>query len=751
MDIISICVSFIVAIFGIAYPILFQVVSGLDEKYSSEIIYELFNKEKIIHFFRYLLGASIVAIAVWLLKLPPLVSIKKINFIIENSATYLLGIVTLVLLISFLFFVAKILIYYTPSQLLKYLINKYKKDDKVNDFINFRAISDLLYFSIRKQNKTLCDTISDFMYWSFQNYREMELNKPIEYPTAFYEVVNRTILELAPRRNNKFIFLEHRTVGGIWLLGETSGSKISDKTYSWLWYNLYEALEYDRDDMIIYYWQNAHQIISFALSKIDPEYSDDFSITNNDQIEEREKDRNRFFEFHYALGGLLFYKQRFNCISRIFKYTTSIPPRYELLPISMEEIFNRFVDFHDPYGMEHYLISYKYNFPGMEGQIANSIIKTWICKYVAILFLRQYSIIPYLSLIKPLELPAIPSKQNEKKKWIHSLNFFKKLVTEVYNDQNLLNQVGLGFLNDKWCTDNNKPMPLELFDKLKSNIEESFEETLIKQSISEKKAKIFYESTKTILTKAINTYQKIYNQNSLEGELNSQFIQGERIIMEKAAFADNQEASVENYDTFLAERFTNKYGQGIAETFYANQSQSYLLKPEDIFPAIDRLKITNNVNEYIIVGFGQNISYFINVLKVKGLTENNYKGIEIINFFTYDRRQFGQIFFIIKKADLPQFTFKPTDNNQLIKYSLSEIVKEFKIYSSVIDLNINESLRKELEPIEPNSDLRKSVLVCISIKVEIKWKRNEKVVLFSNFSPHREGGLLNNLDEIKEF
>lgn len=45
MNIISICVTFISVILGIAYPILLQVISKLDEKYSSVIILKLFNKE----------------------------------------------------------------------------------------------------------------------------------------------------------------------------------------------------------------------------------------------------------------------------------------------------------------------------------------------------------------------------------------------------------------------------------------------------------------------------------------------------------------------------------------------------------------------------------------------------------------------------------------------------------------------------------------------------------------------------------
>ena len=77
--------------------------------------------------------------------------------------------------------------------------------------------------------------------------------------------------------------------------------------------------------------------------------------------------------------------------------------------------------------------------------------------------------------------------------------------------------------------------------------------------------------------------------------------------------------------------------------------------------------------------------------------------------------------------------------------------KEFKIYTSVINLNHDEALRKELEPIEPNSDLRKSVLVNISLRVEIQWKKNIENILIQTYSSYREKGLPNNLNDIKEF
>ena len=73
----------------------------------------------------------------------------------------------------------------------------------------------------------------------------------------------------------------------------------------------------------------------------------------------------------------------------------------------------------------------------------------------------------------------------------------------------------------------------------------------------------------------------------------------------------------------------------------------------------------------------------------------------MINFPLYNREFFGQSFFIIRKVDLPHFIYKHVNEEQIQKYSLSKINEEFNIYTSVIDLNRLEDLRKQLKDTEP--------------------------------------------------
>jgi hypothetical protein len=118
-----------IGLLGVAYPILLQVVARLDEKYSSERIVELFNQERESKAFPYSLYSSLICIVIWSLKLPPLIRTGcPLDFIIENSAVLLVAINTILLVFIFFLYVKKILIYYTQTELIFYLIKKHNEE-----------------------------------------------------------------------------------------------------------------------------------------------------------------------------------------------------------------------------------------------------------------------------------------------------------------------------------------------------------------------------------------------------------------------------------------------------------------------------------------------------------------------------------------------------------------------------------------------------------------------------------------------
>lgn len=743
MDNISICVSFIAAILGIAYPILLEVISRLDEKYSSQIIVDLFSKEIENKFFTLSLRFSLVSLLVWVLKFPPLIKIENLNYLIGNSSEYILIISTILLIISFFYFVKKVLIYYTPTKYLPYLINRHDKKSEQNDYEFFRAIADVLYFSIKNQNEKISKTISDFMYGAFKKIRNKNQNIEVIYPSVYYDLVYKTIEELAFQKNKRLTFLEHRTAGSIWLLGEFGNTKVSENTYDWIWRNILLAIKYDREDYIIYHWESAYQYVRQSLDYIYPNYSNEtFEIINQGEIDVRLSDKERFLEFHYALGGLLLYSKQYKCLQRAFNYTQSIPPQYELLPDTMDEVFGLYFNFIDPYEMKHPWISNRYPFPDLGGLNSDGIIKQWICKYIALLFIRQYSIVSHLITMKPLNFPKIPLTQGERRQWIDNLDHFISLVEDVLDNKELLNATRLDFVTDEWCEKYNKPKPIEFIEKVKQNVIDSFEGTEIEQPVSATKVQQFMDTTAAVLKPIFEEYNIIDNTVELDGDFNKWYIKGQSHIIDKSGLAENQDAEHLNFDSFLPESLSNKYRDAISEIFVLASSASYLLNSQDIVEGINRLGI--EAKNYVIVSFGIEIQKLI-------IEDGNdlLKNFKIINFTYRNYHLVGDSLFILRIGDLPKLHYRELKPEEVEKYSLEKIIEEYNLYTTVVDLNLSLDLRETFAGYSNEKDLRKSAYMAIFMSLEVKWKKNIQCIQLKQASIYRERGIINNLSDIK--
>lgn len=795
---IDVCVPIIAAILGIGYPILLQVVINLEEKYNSNLIVELFKSEPENKILTATLLFALSSAILVLLNRPPWFDLGVLNVITENSAVLFLIFFTIVLVITFFFFLNKVLVYNSKNKFIIYLIKKHStpetnrnhitristqlanylikakrflrldkqaiKVSGINSLLNkssktvrkkpkksdpqevlFRAISELLYNSIKKQDKESSQTISRFIYDAFLKQRELSLNKPVEYPSEYYELTYKTTEELVLISDNRLLFLESRSVGAIWLLGEMKDFEISELTYLRLWSNLILPVTYKKDNMIISFWETANQYFTYNLRRIDFEYKGG-QITNNDLVTKRNQARIRFLEFTYALGALLLYKKRYKCIARMFNFTNSIPPKSELLPSSMEDIINLYIKFRDPYDINYPWIFSKYYFPEIEGLIADYVVKNWICTYLAVLLIRQYSIVPYLITMTPLQFPPIPATQRERKVWLDNLDHLAKLVEDVLQDHELLDVLDYKFLTREWCQQNNKTYPSDFVKQLKTNVNIEYEKHEVEQDISSSKVDNFYSSTQKLLPTVFNLYNNINNPKKIEDQYNQLFIPGERAVIDKSSFSEDQYSEHINYDTFLAEGTANKIQRGVSEIFFNMKTKTYLINPNDIFTAIDKLDC--NLTDYIIVGFGNYLEYYINDLKVPGLTSTKYKNLDLINFSQCNFQLLGESFFILNKSDLPNIENMEIDKDEIEKYSLVKIDKGLNIYASVLDFFKRKDLQEEYQKSSIDRDLNKSILLNIIFSTRIRWSKNIKVVQIRSFSKHRENGLPNDLKDI---
>lgn len=748
MDEIGIYATVVITILGIAYPILFQVIAKLDENYSSDIVFDLFKKEPDSIWFLRLLWLSLIAVLIWSLKLEPLFQIDKLNFIINNSASILIILSTTSLVVFFFFFVNKILTYYVLKDFAKYLIKKHNGEkDKL---IYFQALNDVFIISIRNNRENVLKTISDFFYEVFKEERE-KLNKnnlPIEYPDLYYKLVSNSIIELAILKERRILSLELRTAGEVWLIGELQGYKISEKTFLWMWNNLLLAIRYDNDDMIVSHWETMHQYYQYQMPSISKIFDKTYQkVLNEDKVNERELEKNRILEFHYALGGLLLYTKRYDCINRIFNHTMTEPPQYVLLPESMDEIFKFYNQIHNLLESRYQWISSIYPYPKLTGVNADDVIKKWISSYMAILFLRQYGIHSYYSSNEPLDFPTLPNRQIEINAWIDGLDFFKKLIKEHLENKELLSLLGLDFITEEWCTEKGVPYPLEFLDQLHVMLKDRYHQNAMSIKIENEKEQQLYASSRRIIENKLNQFLVISSSPEISGDVDRWYINGLKLLQEKYSFTDDHDAEHLNFDSFLAKMLSKRINEGVINTFHFKKNKTYLLKPENLFEGIDRLHIDD---KFVIICLGINIDYYINHLKVKDLSLTKYKNTNLYNF---DGSELvSSTFFILKKSDFPSLQTLDIDSAFKDRYLLKKISDKYNLYSSVLDLNLSpKEFLDENRQGKTDDELRKSVLVNMIINLEIKWGKNINMVQINEYSEYINRGLLNELSEIESF
>jgi hypothetical protein len=567
--------------------------------------------------------------------------------------------------------------------------------------------------------------------------------KEVVYPRPYYDIVYKTIEELANQTNRRLRFLEHRTAGGVWLLGETGG-KISEITYDWLWQNILLAIKYEKDDFILFHWEQAYQFKQTALRYIREEHGDppDFAVLNQEEITERNKERERFMEFHYVLGGLLLSQNRYKCLKRAFNFTQSIPPQYELLPETMGEIFRWYFEFRDPYDMKRPDFEYKYRFPELSGLNSGATMKNWISEYMALLFLRQYTIVPHLVGMEPLLLPALPKKQYVKKQWMDMLPYFKRSVERTLNNMSLLETLELTFITKEWCEKYKQTYPLDMIDEFIKDLTESFNKTQEYQDVSPGKLERFKKSSINIIEPVLNHYNSVAKNDPLTGEYEKRFISGLSHVLDKSAFADDQEADHLNFDTIIAETFVNKFGDAVSEIFVIAALRSYLVSLKDVPAVIGRLGI--NTKDFTLVSFGVDQNLITPLLNGSGIND-----LDIIQFNIRNYPLVGDSLFVIKKTDLPSFIYKKMSEEEKKKYDLFALIEDHNIYATVEDLHKKPELRESLESSQPGRNFDKSVFAGIFMRLEVQWKKGAQWIQIKLASEYRPQGIPNKLADVQ--
>lgn len=750
-DIIGVAlIPMIISVFAIALPLLLQTISRIDDKYGSTKLVDTFRKEPICNWYIVTLIVTIAFYVIWMLQLPRVFDFGVLNWVIENSAVICVAVATIALVIQTITIVNLTYTYYHPLKLFKRLQRKHNRSKK-NRKRYFVSISNILFYSIQKNDEDLSRELLEFYFDAFITYRKNKERQIIEYPQEYYDSIFAANELLCQREKRTISHFNDGTLFEL-LLDEYQHTIISPKTYKFIWMCLLQVSHYNRDGFVMAYWRKAHQLFNFFLKPAEKKYDERFNIINQDEISKREKERESFLEFHYALGGLLMYLKKYELLGEMVYWTNQEPPKYVLVPERMEEVIKRYMEVSKKGGyISPVYYEQRYPFPNISGVKADGIIQMWIKRYLSMLFLRQYTLQSYYIHSNPLNMPTLPDGLSEMKHWNDELDSLNYFVEEYRKDRKILKAFDLKDLYDeKWFGKNQKEKPVDLISKLRKDINEKFEDRKLNQEIDIDMFNEFKGKTTKILTNTFDFYYQLFSGN-IDANYKSIFIGGRYQVMEKAGFVANQEMAYMNSDSIVAKGVALEFGNISINALALMSPKKYLLKEEDIFKAIDKLNLDSADN--VIVAIGVNMSYF-SMLNISGLTlegENwSYNQIKIISINNQMNDLVRQSLFVLKKSDLPAIVYNEVSEKIITKFKLQKIDDSKFIYANILDLNKpdNQAIRDEILNVN-TEDLSKLVLVCVGINTEIRYKPDTNCIQLKIFSQFEDRGTVNILSDVQ--
>lgn len=745
--IIEICVAIDIAIIGLAYPITLDKISNIGSKYKSNYLSRVFEKEipqislgpklwlrsRPLTLFEWLLFTTFFSFLFLIAEFDPWFPW------LANSNQLLVFLLTAALLISLIIWVDKVALYIgKPTRLLTRLISKYKSSntDNVHKTYLLKTINEFTTFAVENEDEHLLETLSSFYTQEFLEMRNKHnSDEPIEYPVDFY-LINRNIIKkqiIKPREELDAVTLN--SVSNWWLLGQDFKEiPISSATYSWMWGNVVAIS--DSAKLVTRHWSTAHQYYRMRLQSIPGQFNiETRGYENQNDIDARKQEQIEFFEFHIAVGALLLYKKNDVALYKILNFTQSQPASYHLLPNSMYEVFYWFSYFKDGFIQDRTPIDFKYRFPEIDNYGVTGEITFWICKYVALLFVRQYFVQINYTNRGSTEQPRMPDTVVELLKWKDSVEYFEFCLNKILKEQELLNILKYGI------TEEHRTQFTVFIAELKRRIEEAIVQKRISAELSPDKIAAFKSNSIELITKAFDMYKPILNETNFvetESEKLRIGIQGTKRLMPKQAFTEGDIPHM-NYDTIFGELVVSEeIHRYIPNSFLTARTRRYLIERSEIPSALRQLKYSKESHIIIGVNFAKhNVSSKLNYLE------------DIIDL---PSRFFRDVLFILPKSDLPVLKYNALNEETIGALELDLIDEEKMLYASVIDLTQEKNVaHREQWNNNAQDNPQQSVQLTLAFATELIWKVKKDVVQLNMVSPFQEQGIKDEITDIEPF
>ena len=352
-----------------------------------------------------------------------------------------------------------------------------------------------------------------------------------------------------------------------------------------MWDILRQHIEYGNYDWIMNYWEMADSV--FRQMNVD--YNEDAEYLDCFQDDECTK----FKEFHIALGALLLYYKKNDCLHQMIRFSNLLPERYDLALCTFWGIFRWLRLFYSLLNRPGYLES---NYP-MTCHLdihADNVVYHHVVRYLAYSMLYLDELNYNVRYVKPLESPVTFTEDKEKEKVIPINEEFISLAEKLKQNVSEINK------------EINRPSKVvfEINCALDDFIEKC--KTAIDDSIKEKKWS--NEKEKNIKTQLVSEFNK--QKEKLVTDTNSSLNINaatentacvDREIAGSYIYAGNYRHNV-NLEYMIISSLIRKIEIAFNQFFLLKRATKiYTIRYADIKEALDRLQLSD---QYMALGFG---------------------------------------------------------------------------------------------------------------------------------------------------
>lgn len=684
--------SILSTLFGLSYPLIMSCIEKIDAKYNSTKLSARFLEERVFATFKYALALNLVIAVVF-------------PFLMDgySHSRYLIAIQCLaaVMMIYFAFLLFnKVMTYYDAGKLQNQILADYHKAVEVNnkdlEYKYFTQWSDLTLVLLSSADEKLVQSVYEEWY-DYVTRRQRECQgKPLEMDNYFYDVLTR-INENLCKGERKPISVNNSNSLLTSLI--ELDSVVTEKTYRYLWKNLRLQLFYERDEWVMAYWKTASQRYVYLMmdkTPFDVDKSTGKRFTEK-QLEEREKQRERFAEFHIMLCAMLQQQGKYALLEQMLFYTQSEPPSYPLVPSSLADILKMFEHLNEDRPWSITCFEERYPMPNMHGITGGKILGAANC-YMALLVYRLYVLIYPYGREFTFRTMGLPDNQTKLAKYKRDLDTMRYWLEKIKDNKEALASIRVTSIDEIYedgydTIGRSVNSPVQIIKDIQNSINEKLNDRKRHQPNDPKIIDDMEKEVNRLLMISLSPIGDIWGKR-FERErcynLNSSVCQ----LFESTAFQANPDISHVGIEDCVFEGMWRTYNHLFASSFFQERMNAdYTIDSGHLFDALDKIKISE---DYYAFSFGIYIDYYID--RVEGLAKEkdriyNYNGMKIMSL-DCPMQIFSKRIYIMHRDDRPYIEFLDPSDEQKESMELKKF-NEYGLWMSVQKVEGHEELLQE--------------------------------------------------------